>query len=100
MLFKNDKPDNLRTGQNFFLNLELGQSKSALLLKKGAFFNSTGGQWVFVIDQDGASATKREISIGQQNPAYYEIVDGLLEGEQIISSGYGSFGNAETIIFK
>ncbi len=100
LIFSNEKPDNLRTGQNFFINLELGQSKSALLLKKGAFFNSTGGQWAFVLDPYGESASKREISIGQQNPAYYEIIDGLLEGEKIISSGYGTFGNAETIIFK
>jgi HlyD family secretion protein len=100
LIFANEKPDNLRTGQNFFINLELGQSRSALLLKKGAFFNSTGGQWAFVVNTDGTSAVKRDISIGQQNPAYYEIVDGLLEGEQIISSGYATFGNAETIIFK
>ncbi len=100
LIFANEKPDNLRTGQNFFINLELGQSRSALLLKKGAFFNSTGGQWAFVVNTDGTSAAKRDISIGQQNPAYYEIVDGLLEGEQIISSGYATFGNAETIIFK
>lgn len=100
LIFSNEKPDNLRTGQNFFINLELGQSRSALLLKKGAFFNSTGGQWAYVLEADGASAKKREITIGQQNPAYYEIVDGLLEGEKIISSGYGTFGDSEIIIFK
>lgn len=100
LVFTTDRPDNLRTGQSFFINLELGQSKSALLLKKGGFFNSTGGQWAFVLDPGGESASKRMIRIGQQNPEYYEILDGLLEGDQIISSGYGSFGNAEKIIFK
>jgi len=100
LVFTADKPDNLRTGQNFFINLELGQSKSALLLKKGSFFNSTGGQWAFVVDTDGKSASKRTIRFGQQNPEYYEILDGLLEGDQIVSSGYGTFGNAEKLIFK
>jgi HlyD family secretion protein len=100
LVFTTNRPDNIRTGQSFFINLELGQSKSALLLKKGAFFNSTGGQWAFVVDKDGESASKRMIRIGQQNPEYYEILDGLLEGDQIISSGYGTFGNAEKIIFK
>jgi HlyD family secretion protein len=100
LVFTADKPDNLRTGQNFFINLELGESKSALLLKKGSFFNSTGGQWAFVVDPDGKSASKRMIRIGQQNPEYYEIVDGLLDGEKVVSSGYGTFGNAEKLIFK
>ena len=100
LLFSGEKPDNLRTGQNFFINLELGQSKSALLLKKGSFFNSTGGQWAFVLDPDGKSASKRAIRFGQQNPEYYEILDGLLEGDQVVSSGYGTYGNAEKLIFK
>ncbi|MFA6484405.1 MAG: efflux RND transporter periplasmic adaptor subunit [Bacteroidales bacterium] len=99
-VFNADKPDNLRTGQNFFINLELGASKTALLLKKGSFFNSTGGQWAFVINADGNSASKRTIRFGQQNPEYYEILDGLLEGEKVVSSGYGTFGNAEKLIFK
>jgi HlyD family secretion protein len=100
LVFKDDKPDNLRTGQNFFINLELGESKTALLLKKGSFFNSTGGQWAFVMDPGGKSASKRAIRFGQQNPEYYEILDGLLEGEKVVSSGYGTFGNAEKLIFK
>ncbi len=100
LIFKDDKPDNLRTGQNFFINLELGESKTALLLKKGSFFNSTGGQWAFVMDPEGKSASKRAIRFGQQNPEYYEILDGLLEGERVVSSGYGTFGNAEKLIFK
>ena len=100
LVFSGDRPDNLRTGQNFFINLELGQSKSALLLKKGAFFNSTGGQWAFVLDEDGKSASRRMIQIGQQNPQYYEILDGLLEHDQVVSSGYGTFGNAEKLIFN
>jgi len=100
LVFTSDKPDNLRTGQNFFINLELGESKSALLLKKGSFFNSTGGQWAFVVDPDGKSASKRTIRFGQQNPEYYEILDGLLEGDKVVSSGYGTFGNAEKLIFK
>ena len=100
LLFTGEKPENLRTGQNFFINLELGQSKSALLLKKGSFFNSTGGQWAFVLDTNGKSASKRTIRFGQQNPEYYEILDGLLEGDQVVSSGYGTYGNAEKLIFK
>jgi len=90
-------PDNLRTGQTYYIKLELGEPVKATLLSKGGFFQSTGGQWVFVLDASGKFATKRQIQIGRQNPLYYEVISGLAPGEKVITSGYDSFGEAEKI---
>ena len=97
LVFENDKPATIRTGQNYKFNLKLGESKTSILLPKGAFFQSTGGQWVFVLDPDGQTARKRNITIGKQNSKYYEVIDGLYEGEKVITSSYSSFGDADQI---
>ena len=68
LIFEGDKPENIRAGQTYHVKLELGQSESALLLPRGGFFQSTGGQWVFVLNENGTEAVKRSIRIGKQNP--------------------------------
>lgn len=93
-------PDNLRTGQTYHLKLELGKPTKAILLPRGAFFQSTGGQWVFVLDESGNFATKRNIHIGRQNTQYYEVIEGLSPKEQVITSSYELFGNNDRIEFK
>ena len=98
--FTKEMPDNLRTGQTYHLKLELGQPIEAVLLPRGGFFQSTGGQWVFVLDQSGSTATKRQIRIGRQNPLYYEVLEGLNPGEMVITNGYDSFGKNERIEIK
>ena len=100
LLFEGEKPENIRAGQTYHIKLELGQSEKALLLARGGFFQSTGGQWVFVLDESGTEAVKRSIRIGKQNPQYYEVLEGLRPGEQVITSSYELFGNNDKIVFK
>jgi HlyD family secretion protein len=100
MVFEGTTPDNIRTGQSYHIKLELGESGKAVLLARGGFFQSTGGQWVFVLNQDGSEATKRNIKIGKQNPQYYEVLEGLNAGEKVITSGYEMFGTNDRIVLK
>lgn len=100
LVFEGDKPDNIRTGQTYHIRLELGQPEKAVLLPRGGFFQSTGGQWVFVLDKDGTNAIKRSIRIGKQNPQYYEVLEGLEPGEKVITSGYEMFGSNAKVHLK
>ena len=100
MVFGETTPDNIRTGQTYHIKLELGESGKAILLPRGGFFQSTGGQWVFVLNESGTEAIKRNIRIGKQNPQYYEVLEGLNPGEQVITSGYEMFGTNDRITFK
>lgn len=100
LVFTDEKPETIRTGQSYNIKLQLGESSDALLLPKGSFFQSTGGQWLFVVNPDGEAAMKREIRIGKQNSRYYEVLEGLQAGEQVITSNYDSFGNADRIVLK
>ena len=95
--FTGEIPDNLRTGQTYHIRLELGQPVDAILLPRGGFFQSTGGQWVFVLDESGNFATKRNIRIGRQNPLYYEVLEGLNPDDKVITSGYDVFGTNDRI---
>lgn len=100
LVFDGTTPDNIRTGQTYHIKLELGESGKAVLLARGGFFQSTGGQWVYVLNEDGSEATKRNIKIGKQNPQYYEVLEGLNAGEKVITSGYEMFGTNDRIVMK
>lgn len=100
LVFDGATPDNIRTGQTYHIKLELGESAKSILLARGGFFQSTGGQWVYVLNEDGSEATKRNIKIGKQNPQYYEILEGLNAGEKVITSGYEMFGTNDRIVLK
>jgi len=100
LVFTAEKPETIRAGQSYNIKLQLGASNNALLLPKGGFFNSTGGQWVFVVNPNGGDAIKRTIKIGKQNSRYYEVLDGLQPGDEVITSNYDSFGEAERIVLK
>ncbi len=100
MVFKGAKPQNIRTGQTYHTKLELGQPEKALLVPIGGFFQSTGGQWIYVLNEKGDEAEKRSIRIGKKNPQYYEILEGLKVGEKVISSSYDLFGVNDKIVFK
>lgn len=93
--FSGDKPENLRTGQTYHISLELGQSMESILIPRGAFYQSTGGQWIFVLS--GNTAIKRNVRVGRQNPRYYEVLEGLEPGEKVITSNYDIFGNNDRI---
>ena len=100
MVFNKDIPDNIRPGQTYHVELQLGEPETALLVPRGSFYQSTGGQWVYVLKSSGTEAFRRRVRIGRQNPLYYEVLDGLKTGEQVITSGYEIFGNNEHIVFK
>lgn len=100
MVFDNEVPENIRPGQTYHVELQLGQAQKSVLIPRGGFFQSTGGQWIFVLNKDGSEATRRNIRIGRQNPQYYEVLEGLEPGEQVITSGYDTFGDNERVVFK
>ena len=98
--FEGDVPDNIRSGQTYYLNLQLGSPEAALLIPRGSFFQKTGGKWIYVVNEDGTRAVKREIRIGRQNPQYYEVLEGLSPGERVITSGYDNYGDNDVLILK
>ncbi len=100
MIFRDSMPDNIRTGQTYYISLQLGQPKVSVLVPIGGFFQETGGQWIFVLDPTESFAFKRNISIGRKNPKYYEVLEGLQPGEKVIVSGYETFGKNEKLILK
>jgi HlyD family secretion protein len=100
MIFRDTMPNNIRTGQTYYISLQLGQPKTSVLVPIGGFFQETGGQWIYVLDPTGSYAIKREISIGRKNPKYYEVLSGLEPGEKVIVSGYETFGKNEKLILK
>ena len=100
MIFRDSMPDNIRTGQTYYISLQLGQPKRSVLVPIGGFFQETGGQWIFVLDPSESFATRRNISIGRKNPKYYEVLEGLKPGEKVIVSGYETFGKNEKLILK
>lgn len=97
--FDGETPDNIRSGQTYYLNLQLGQAEDAVLVPRGTFYQKTGGKWIYVVSPDGGKAARREIRIGRQNPQYYEVLEGLQPGEKVITSGYDSFGDNEVLVF-
>ncbi len=99
-VFTDERPDNIRTGQTYYLNLELGQPSEAVLIPRGAFYQSTGGRWIYVVSADGSTAHKRPIKIGKQNPQHYEVLEGLEAGEKVIVSSYETFGDNDRLILK
>lgn len=99
-IFGRTRPEKLRSGQTFYLNVELGQSEQAILIPRGAFFQVTGGQWIFVLSKDGTKAYRRKIRIGRQNPRYYEVTEGLEPGERVITSGYEAYKDYEILEIK
>ncbi|MBQ8957835.1 MAG: efflux RND transporter periplasmic adaptor subunit [Bacteroidales bacterium] len=97
--FADAQPDNIRSGQTYYLNLQLGQPVEAVLVPRGAFYQKTGGKWIYVVTKDGTKAVKRDIKIGRQNPQYYEVVEGLEAGEKVIVSSYDNFGDSDVLVF-
>ena len=97
--FEGETPDNIRSGQTYYLNLQLGQPEDAVLVPRGTFYQKTGGKWIFVVAPEGGKAVRREIRIGRQNPQYYEVLEGLQPGEKVITSGYDSFGDNDVLVF-
>jgi HlyD family secretion protein len=100
MDFDGKVPDGIRRGQTLQIRLQLSERTKALLLARGGFYQKTGGQWVFVINQSGDAAVKREISLGRQNPDYFEVLSGLKPGDKVVTSSYDNFGDVDKLILK
>ena len=99
-VFRGERPENIRTGQTYYIDLELGQPEQAVLVPRGTFFQTTGGQWIFVLDKSGSKAYRRNIRIGRQNPQFYEVLEGLEPGERVVTSGYEAFKDNEVLVIK
>jgi len=99
-VFTGERPDNIRSGQTYYIDLQLGEPSESVLIPKGTFFQVTGGNWIFVVDKDGKKAYRRTIRIGRQNPQYYEVLEGLEQGERVIVSGYEGFKDNEVLVLN
>lgn len=99
-VFEGTRPEQMRSGQTYYIELALGKSSQATLIPRGTFFQTTGGNWIFVIDRSNKKAYRRNISIARQNPQYYEVTEGLEPGERVITSGYEAFKDNEVLILK
>ena len=97
--FDGEQPDNIRAGQTYYLNLQLGQPEEGVIIPRGTFYQKTGGKWIYVVNKEGTKAVKREIRIGRQNPQYYEVLEGLEPSERVITSGYDTYGDSDVLVF-
>ena len=100
LLFEGDYPKHIKRGQTVQLRVIFSSASDAIIVKRGGFFQETGGNWIYVVDPSGSYAEKREISIGRQNTRYYEVKGGLDPGEKVIVSSYKSFGSKDKLIFR
>lgn len=100
MEFTGEQPEGIKRGQSVRIRLELGNSAQALLLPVGGFYKDTGGNWVYVLEDDGARAVRKEIRLGRKNPEYFEVTDGLQPGDRVITSSYDHFGDNEVLLLK
>lgn len=98
--FTGDEPAGIRRGQTVQIRLVLGDLTEAILLARGAFYQETGGNWIFVLDGSEDFAVKRSIRIGMQNTQVYEVLEGLEPGEKAITSSYESLKDFDRIVFK
>jgi HlyD family secretion protein len=99
-VFVGERPDNIRAGQTYYISLQLGQPVDAILIPRGSFYQTTGGQWIFVVTPDGSKAVRRNITIGRQNPNHYEVISGLEAGEKVIVSSYDTYKDIQELILK
>lgn len=95
--FTGAAPEAIRRGLSLPVRVGLGKSAEATLLPSGGFFSHTGGNWVYVLSQDGSQAVKRNITLGRKNPEFFEVLEGLQVGEKVITSSYDNFGDKEVL---
>lgn len=99
-VFSGEVPENIRSGQTYYLNLQLGQPTEAVMIPRGSFYQLTGGSWIYVVNAEGTKAFRHKIRIGRQNPQYYEVLEGLDPGEKVITSSYDNFGEHDVLMLK
>lgn len=100
MMFSDSVPAGIRRGQTLQIRLALSDERKALLLAKGGFYQQTGGNWIFKLNDNGTVAYKIDIQLGSQNPDYYEVMQGLKVGDKVITSSYENYGNIQELVLK
>lgn len=100
MRFRGETPEDIRRGKTVHIRLELGDLSEAVLIPRGGFYQKTGGQWIYVLDESGETAIKRNIRLGRQNPQVFEVLEGLEPGEKVVTSSYDSFGDIDKLVLK
>ena len=100
MEFPEGMPDGLRRGQTLQVRIALGELADALQVPRGGFYQKTGGRWIYVLDPAGETAARRPIRLGRQNSQFFEVLEGLEEGEQVITSMYDNFGDMERLVLQ
>lgn len=91
LVFEGDEPADIRRGQTLQLKLTLGDATNAVLIPDGAFFQDTGGSWIFVVAPDGSEAVRRDVRLGRRNSRFIEVLSGLEPGEKVVTSPYTGF---------
>jgi len=100
LLFVGPEPQSMQRGQTVQAKLTLGDASKALLVPNGAFFNDTGGTWVFVVDKSGNGATRRAVQLGRRNSDYIEVLNGLQSGDRVITSSYSGLTDKNRLTFS
>ncbi|NIM20079.1 MAG: HlyD family efflux transporter periplasmic adaptor subunit [Candidatus Latescibacteria bacterium] len=100
LCFVDGEPEGLRRGRTVHLRLELGETAQALLLQMGGFFHDTSGRWVYLLDEEGKTACRHQITVGRKNPRSCEVLGGLAEGDRVIVSSYERFGEADRVVLE
>lgn len=95
--FVGEQASNIRRGQTIQLKLVLGDATEALLIPNGAFYQDTGGNWIFVISPNGDHAIKRNVRLGRRNSQFIEVLEGLEEGERVVTSPYSSYQDLQKL---
>ncbi|MBS1610373.1 MAG: HlyD family efflux transporter periplasmic adaptor subunit [Bacteroidetes bacterium] len=100
MVFKGKAPKGIRRGQTLQILLSLSDARQALLLPKGGFYQQTGGNWIFKVNENGTLATKQDIQLGNMNTDYYEVLNGLQPGDKVVTSSYENYGTMQELVLK
>ncbi len=100
MEFVSETPEGIRRGQTLQIRLALSEEKEALMIPKGGFFQQTGGNWIFKLNEDGSRAYRIDISLGSQNTEFYEVLSGLEPGDRVVTSSYDNYGDIRELIIK
>jgi HlyD family secretion protein len=100
MKFVGKVPSGLRKGQTLQVTLALSEERMAILVPRGGFYQQTGGNWIFKVSDDGRTAYRVDIQLGQMNPDYYEVLSGLKPGDKVVTSSYENYGNMQELVLK
>lgn len=100
MEFKGEVPKGIRRGQTLQIGLALGDESVVTLVPKGGFFQTTGGNWIFKLNEAGTLAYKQDITLGRQNPNNYEVLSGLKPGDKVVTNSYETYGKMEELVLQ